>query len=143
LTIITVLTKWSQYRELWSQFSQNCLISKDRDYDYNSHKIHYLWGLHHERSPHKNVMFLSLYRITTIIVVLFIKIVITAFTKMSYIWVFMRIVTLWSQSLQNVLFLSQSSQRTVIISHNPHINIVIINRSPVHWHRTILNAFHI
>jgi len=31
--------------------------------------------------------------------------------------------------LQNALFLSQSSQMTAIMSHNPHISIVSISKS--------------
>ena len=95
----------------------------------------------------KNVMFLSLNRIVTMVAFLFIKTatMITVFTKMSYFSVFMRMVALltkcpmfefllgvqpWSQSSQNVLFLSQSSQRTVIMSRNPYISVVIIIRPP-------------
>jgi len=40
-------------------------------------------------------------------------------------------------------FLSQSSQKTTIMSRNSHISVAIISRLPVHWHRMIPNAFQI
>ena len=134
-------------------------ISENCDHEHIPHKMHYLWG------P-QNVMFLSFYTITVIIAVLFIRTttMIAVFIKISYIYskedciticpifqFFVRIAIMvvvffikWLQFSENVLF-SQSSQRTVIMSRNPHINIVIISRTPstkIEWSLMIFRSKH-
>jgi len=85
----------------------------------------------HDRSPHKNIMFLSLYRIATIIV-FFIEIatmitiffigtvaMIAVFTKMSYIWVFMRtttIITVLKEDCDVAIF----TKCPLIFCYSPH-----------------------
>jgi len=76
--MIAVLTKWSQ-----SYFCDQFLRSAFMIALFTTCIIY-------DRSPHKNVMFLSLYRIATMITVLFIRtaIMIAVLTKISYIWIF-------------------------------------------------------
>ena len=123
--------------------------------------MHYLWGLRSWSQSSQNIMFLSLYRITIMIAILFIRtvIMIILFTKMSYIWVFMRIVTMiavwWSQSSQNTLFffiriacdltkcpifesvLTENCDHESQFSYQYHHH----QQTPVHWHRMILMLF--
>ena len=134
MAMIAVITKMHYYWGLllWSQSSQNDHnpISEDCD---------------HHRSLHKNIMFLNFYKSATIITILFIRtvIMITVFIKMVLYLnlcedchgrnphaLFLSFFECeWSHSsLLNAIFLSQSSQRTAIMSHNAHINITIISR---------------
>ena len=121
----------------------------------------------HNSSPHKNIIFLSLYRITTLIIVLFIRtvIMIAVFTKMSYIWVFMRTATMITVLTKCLIWVfcedcdHGHTMITVLIKCPISKSVFTENcdhksqssyqhhhhqqQSPVHCHRLISNAFHI
>ena len=111
-TMIAILTKWSQ-PYFWglrsrSQSLEIGLRSFCEDHSPKKSIVYEDWD--HDCSPSKNVMFLSFYRIVTMIAALFIT---TA------------IMIAFSTKMFN---LSRSSQRTEIMSSNHHINIAIISR---------------
>jgi len=127
-----------------------CIIYKDCEY---------------YRSPHKNIMFLSFYRIVTMITVFFIRtaIMITVFTKMFYIWVSVRTVTmiavlLQPQEMPYFWIFMRTTNMIAILTKCPISESVLIDcdhksqssyqyrhhhQTPVHWHQTIPNAFQI
>ena len=98
----------SYFWGLQPQSSQNDCSIEECDYDRNPYKnvlfprivimiavlikCTIYEDYNHNHSPHKNVMFLSLYKIATMITILFITTapMIAVFTKVSHIWIFMR-----------------------------------------------------